>query len=78
MTGDPEDTPLSPLDEEIETLLGRLAALEARTPTPDEAPVREVAMRAIRDRLRRLSRKCTDRTCRIRTLERIREVTDET
>lgn len=61
-----EDRPLSPLDAEIEVLLARLAALESREPTPAELPIREVAIAAIRERLRELSRKCTDATCRVR------------
>ena len=63
-----EEEPLSPLDAEIELLLQRLAALTEAPPTPEQAPIREVAVKALRDRLRELSRKCDDRTCRIRTV----------
>ena len=71
-----EEEPLSRVDEEIETLLDRLSAFQARTPDPDEAPVVEVAIKAIRDRLRALSRKCTDDTCRIRVIEEMRKAVD--
>jgi hypothetical protein len=71
-----EDEPLSPLDQEIETLLERLAAFEANPPTPDERPVVEVAIKAIRDRLKVLSRKCTDDTCRIRVIQEVRKAVD--
>lgn len=70
-----EGEPLSPLDQEIETLLRRLAALEARTPSEEERPVHEIAVGALRDRLRELSRRCTDRTCRIRVIEEVRKRT---
>jgi hypothetical protein len=73
MTSD-EDRPLSPLDAEIELLLGRLAALEAREATPEEAPIRRVAVDAIRERLRQLSRQCTDKTCRVRIVTDVRKV----
>jgi hypothetical protein len=63
---DTRDEPLSPLDAEIELLLDRLSALEAREATPDEAPIRQVALDAIRARLRDLSRRCNDKTCRVR------------
>lgn len=68
-----EGEPLSPLDAEIETLLRRLSALETRTPDDDEQAVHEIAVRAIRTRLAELSRKCTDRTCRIRVIEAARK-----
>jgi hypothetical protein len=68
-----DDVPLSPLDAEIEMLLDRLAALRAREPAPDEASIREVALLALRERLRELSRRCTDSTCRVRVVKRARE-----
>ena len=71
-----EDKPLSPIDEEIATLLERLAAFKARTPTSDEASVVEVAIHAIHERLKVLSRKCTDDTCRIRVIEEMRQAVD--
>jgi len=67
-----EDAPLSPLDEEIETLLSRLAALQSTEPAPEQRPIREVAIDALKERLKMLSRKCTDRVCRIRTIEEVR------
>ena len=73
---DTEDAPRSPLDAEIQLLLDRLALLEAKEVTPDEAPVRDVAVRAVRERLRELSRKCTDETCSIRIIEQVRKVVD--
>ena len=69
-----EDTPRSPLDERIGLLLDRLAALETKSVTPDEEPIRAVAVQALRDRLRELSRKCTDKTCSIRIIEQVRKV----
>jgi hypothetical protein len=72
-----EDEPLSSLDVEIEVLLERLAALEARVPSPEESSIREVAIAAIRERLRELSRKCTDRTCRIRIVRGARAAAGE-
>ena len=71
-----EDPPLSPLDEEIETLLRRLAALEASPPEPFQRAIHEVACQAIRDRLRDLSRKCSDRTCRIRVIQAAQEASE--
>lgn len=71
-----EEEPLSPIDQEIETLLGRLASFESRSPSPEERPVVEVAIKAIRDRLKVLSRKCTDETCRIRVIEEVRRAVD--
>ena len=68
-----EDRPLSPLDEEIEMLLRRLSSLMAAPPDPHQEAIRDVMMKAIRDRLRSLSRKCTDKTCRIRIIEKARE-----
>jgi hypothetical protein len=72
-----DEKPLSPLDAEIETLLSRLAALQARSAEPEEESIRDVALKAIRDRLRELSRKCTDTTCRIRTIDQIRRALDD-
>ncbi len=72
-----DETPLSPLDLEIETLLTRLTALQVKATEPVEEPIREVALNAIRDRLRDLSRKCTDSTCRIRTIDRIRRALND-
>ncbi len=72
-----EEAPLSPLDEEIDLLLGRLSALTAAPPTPEEAPIREVAVKALRDRLRDLSRKCRDSTCRVRTIRNVRKALGE-
>ena len=74
---DREEAPLSPLDEEIDILLQRLTALTATPPTPQEAPIREVAIRALRDRLRELSRKCDDSTCRVRTIRDVRKALGE-
>ncbi len=71
-----EDEPMSPLDQEIETLLDRLATFQASTPDADERPVVEVAIKAIRDRLKVLSRKCTDDTCRIRVIEEVRKAVE--
>ena len=73
---DSEETTRSPLDARIQLLLDRLAALESKEVDRDEEPIREVAVKAIRDRLRELSRKCTDKTCSIRTVEQIRKVVD--
>jgi hypothetical protein len=72
-----EDLPLSPLDAEIELLLTRLSALEARAPAPDETSIREVAVTAIRERLRELARKCTDRPCRVRIVRDARAAAGE-
>jgi hypothetical protein len=72
-----EEPPLSPLDEEIETLLHRLAALIETTPGRDEAAIREVAIAALTDRIRELSRKCTDSTCRIRVFREARKMLGE-
>ncbi|MCU0725477.1 MAG: hypothetical protein MUE73_06770 [Planctomycetes bacterium] len=72
-----EDEPLSPLDAEIELLLGRLAALETREATPEEAPIRQVAIDAIRERLRQLARRCTDKTCRVRIVSDARKAAGE-
>jgi hypothetical protein len=74
---DTDDKPLSTIDLEIETMLDRLAALEARAPTDSERAIQEVAMDALRHRIRELSRKCTDRTCRVRVLRRAEEVARE-
>ena len=73
---DSEDRPLSPLDAEIQLLLDRLAALETREVDPVTAPIRDVAVDAIRARLKALSRKCTDRTCSIRTIEKVRKAVE--
>lgn len=67
-----EDAPLSGIDAEIEVLLRRLAALEVRAPDEREHSIREIAIAAIKERLRILSRTCTDKTCRIRVLEEVR------
>ena len=72
-----DEPPLSPLDLEIETLLTRLTALQERAAEPVEEPIREVALGAIRGRLRELSRKCTDSTCRIRTIDRVRRALND-
>ena len=72
-----EEAPLSPLDDEIDTLLGRLTALTTSPPTPEQAPIREVAIKALRDRLRELSRKCDDSTCRVRTIQNVKKALGE-
>lgn len=72
-----EDEPLSPIDAEIEVLLSRLTALDAREPTEAERPIQEVAIAALRRRIRALSRKCTDSVCRVRILTRAEEIAGE-
>jgi hypothetical protein len=71
-----EGEPLSPLDAEIETLLTRLAALESQAPSEEERSIREIAVKAIKERLAELSRKCTDRTCRIRVIREARKAAE--
>lgn len=73
----PEDTPLSPIDSEIELLLRRLASIQASPPDPNREAIQAVMVKAIRDRLRVLSRRCTDRTCRIRIMEEARTAAGE-
>jgi hypothetical protein len=73
---DPEASPRSPLDAEIQLLLDRLSALQTREVDQDEEPIRDVAVDAIRARLRELSRKCTDQTCSIRTIEEVRKAVE--
>jgi hypothetical protein len=71
------DSPLSPVDAEIEMLLRRLASIQSAPPDPHREAIQAVMVKAIRDRLRLLSRKCTDRTCRIRIIEEARNAAGE-